>query len=693
MFITHINKLCQKHSRVAFLIIGVLIIIPFVFLWGSSGDFMRGNKFRSGNAGTMYGKNISQEDFVTAMRATEISLYLKYGVWVRDMPQTKDQWVQETVRRMWALHEAKLQGLTRVSDAELAAEIKAKFDSKANPDAPSLSLMLAFLKRQGLDGEFFDQAVREDIAIRRLEERQTAGVLVSPDEARQEFDRLETKFEVAVANLPYTDELKTAGVQPTDEEVTAWYAAKVEPFRALVAAGKTPEDLLREKQKAEGVPPEARRQAVQEIRTFLEPYYVNAKRQVRIAVFPLDAYKDKAKVTEAQIAAAYEKDKAVYQREEAHVQYIFLRVTGTGEQQEAKRKELEAARKKLTAGADFAEMAKKMSDDKISREKGGDVGFLPRSAMPANMEKAVFALNKGELSPVIEVENGVYLFRLIEKRNGRTLAEAHDSIQTELVQAETERQASQAAQKFGDLVYRAVEEGAGMNKVLERFTTLAAEERITVKDSNWFEANSSVEPFPEEVTLSKQASRLNEQAPLSESIRGDKMYFVTVLLGLKPGYLPAGNDPQVLEKVKAELAKEKAVAMAREKAVKLADEIQKKLSAGAAFAAAKGDLKFKDLPAFSRNDPPESTEARALLQAVANAQAGQLLSPLATVNGASLVYLKTRTVPTDAEFAPKKKAMEERVRESKRAIALNSYYRKLETEAKTTLAEGWRPQL
>lgn len=67
-------------------------------------------------------------------------------------------------------------------------------------------------------------------------------------------------------------------------------------------------------------------------------------------------------------------------------------------------------------GADFAELAKKNSDDPGSASSGGDLGFVKRGVFYPEFEAAAFKLKKGELSDVIESPVGFHIIELLEKR-------------------------------------------------------------------------------------------------------------------------------------------------------------------------------------------------------------------------------------------------------------------------------------
>ena len=70
----------------------------------------------------------------------------------------------------------------------------------------------------------------------------------------------------------------------------------------------------------------------------------------------------------------------------------------------------------LKHGGDFAELAKKYSDDPGSASKGGDLGFVKRGVFYPQFEEAAFKLKKGELSGIVESPVGFHIIQLLERR-------------------------------------------------------------------------------------------------------------------------------------------------------------------------------------------------------------------------------------------------------------------------------------
>ena len=79
-------------------------------------------------------------------------------------------------------------------------------------------------------------------------------------------------------------------------------------------------------------------------------------------------------------------------------------------------KKIEDIKKQLDEGADFAELAKKYSEDPGSRENNGDLGFFPRRSMVKEFDEAAFNLKKGEISNIVQTRYGFHIIKLTDMK-------------------------------------------------------------------------------------------------------------------------------------------------------------------------------------------------------------------------------------------------------------------------------------
>ena len=115
-------------------------------------------------------------------------------------------------------------------------------------------------------------------------------------------------------------------------------------------------------------------------------------------------------VKDVEIAQYYQDNKAQFMTQRlAHIQFA--------NEQDAK-----AAYDELQKGANFADVAKAKSLDKVSGENGGDLGWVNANELPKAFEDAAAALQVGQYSQPINVD-GNYHIVLVQERKAQTLDE------------------------------------------------------------------------------------------------------------------------------------------------------------------------------------------------------------------------------------------------------------------------------
>ncbi len=105
--------------------------------------------------------------------------------------------------------------------------------------------------------------------------------------------------------------------------------------------------------------------------------------------------------------------------EKVQIAHIFLVPKATEAMKEQAKAKAEAILDSIKHGADFAEMAKKYSEDPGSAAEGGDLGWVGKGVFYPEFEAAAFALKPGEISGVVESPVGFHIIQMIERRGDK----------------------------------------------------------------------------------------------------------------------------------------------------------------------------------------------------------------------------------------------------------------------------------
>jgi len=125
---------------------------------------------------------------------------------------------------------------------------------------------------------------------------------------------------------------------------------------------------------------------------------------------------NKTAVTEAEVTEFFEENpEKVALPERVRARHILIRCKpdDTDADKAEKKAKVEELRAQLTNGADFAELARKHSEDE-SRQAGGDLGVFGRGGpMPKPLEDAAFSQPTGTVSAVVETRLGYHLVEVL----------------------------------------------------------------------------------------------------------------------------------------------------------------------------------------------------------------------------------------------------------------------------------------
>ena len=134
--------------------------------------------------------------------------------------------------------------------------------------------------------------------------------------------------------------------------------------------------------------------------------------QVKLAYVVLDkqAMADDVEVSDEDLRLAWQDEAASADRRVSHIMVSF----GDERSREEAEARLEEVKSRLADGESFADLAADYSDDTSTSDAGGDLGVISRGFFGEAFEDAAFALDEGQVSDIVETDNGLHLIQVTE---------------------------------------------------------------------------------------------------------------------------------------------------------------------------------------------------------------------------------------------------------------------------------------
>lgn len=175
--------------------------------------------------------------------------------------------------------------------------------------------------------------------------------------------------------------------------------------------------------------------------------------------------------------------------------------------------------------ADFAALAKMYSDDRGSKENGGDIGFMTAMQTLYPFENAVYTTDPGKVSHPFRTQLGYHIVKVIEKRPARGEMEvAQILISTPKSKGE---EGEKEAKAKAEMIYNELKKGSSFEDLVEKYS----EDKYTSNSKGVmqrFGVGSMVPVFED------AAFFLKKPGDISQPIKTDFGYHIIKLLGKYP---------------------------------------------------------------------------------------------------------------------------------------------------------------
>jgi len=445
-------------------------------------------------------------------------------------------------QRLVAL-EARRLGL-RVDDETVARRLATSPQFQRDGRFIGAAEIRRLLDMQRMSVEEFEETLRDQILGEQLEALVTDGVSVTPAEAEQEFRRRteQVKLEYVLADASkFRDEQAV-----TDDEVKARFDSARETYRL----------------------PE--------------------RRILSYVVADDTALGSRVSVTDREIEVYYQGHRDEFkQEEEACASHILIKVkqgeAKEGHPDEEAKKIAQGVLDQVKAGKDFAELAKRSSEDQGSAAQGGSLGCFGHGRMVPEFENAAFSLGPGETSDLVQSPFGYHIIRVTEHKDETfsPLAQVKERIRQSMLAERTRKVVEEKMGRMSDALRR--------GKALEE---AARAESLSVQKSSPLERGKPVPPLASPALVAK-AFEMGKGEVAKEPFAIPNGYAFISLDEVQPSRPPELKEVQA--RVRADLVQEKALARARELAAQVRARAEKE---GLDKAASALGLVRKETPAL-----------------------------------------------------------------------------------------------
>ena len=533
----------RKRNWVIILFLGI-IVISFALFVGSG-------KFRdqgTGDVAEINGESISQREFsIQYERAVERYRQMLKGSLTPEMIKglnIKGSLLEELIQRKLMLQEARTLGLTATDDdlaEHLALAPEFQVGGRFSKDR-----YLQILQTNRLLPAQFEEEQRDHLTIQRLYSVLVDSVHVSEAEVRDRYKIDQEKINLSYIKLPISS--FTSQVKLSADDIKQYYERNKESLK--------------------------------------QPLRV----QLEYVTYPYERFAPAGQISDKEIEEYYQanREEKFHHPKEIKVGYISIKLEpgADANQKKTAQTRAEGVVKEARAGKDFADLAKRFSEDPTA-PKGGDLGWIAPGQLPPPIEKIIFVLAKGAVSDPVETPAGFQIFKAEDLKPEKTesLKEATPEITNIL---KTEKAKSEAA-KIADRDREKALSGTELSKVAE-------ESGVKMTVSNWLAAGETLPEIGENQEFYKNAFALAPK-DVSPVIEGKNGYY---LVRLKARQEPATPPlDTVRDQIEKNLKESKAYELASQKGNSLLEQLKKEKDISK--LAQTGDLKIEDTGWFPRS--------------------------------------------------------------------------------------------
>ncbi len=551
-----------------------------------------------------FGTNVSSNDQIVAevgkepITVLEVQQAIQGQLRGRNLPAEMasafvPQFVDQLITENALAYQAERMGY-QVSEADLARTIESVFPQLfENGKFAGKQVYAAYLAQQNLTIQQFENNLRKQLLLNKLRSLVLEGTVVSLDEVEREYRRRNEKVKIEYAAV--TPEKYRSEVKVAPEAIQNYFNANRAQFR------------------------------------------IPEKRSFQVLIVDQDKVAESTTVPESDLRQAYQAAQDQYRiPDRVQVRHILLKTTDVPKEEIPKiRAKAEDLLKQIRAGADFAELARKNSQDPGSGAKGGDLGWVLRGQTVKAFEETAFSLKPKEISNVVTTEYGFHILQVMAKEEARLRPFAE--VRNELATERKRQIVYDRMQTLSDQVR------AALVKSPLSASQIASELGVQIVNA---EKVGAGDPIPE-IGVSQELQEALNSLPKGEVTPVVQVQQTKLAVAVVTDVFPA--RPAELAEVEAQIRN----TLVQQELAKLVDQRSRELAEKA--KSMNGDLKraaqsvaaeWKSPPEFSRSGAAEGIGSAAYLEQAFSGNPGDVFGPV-TVGDRRFVCKVIEKIPAD----------------------------------------------
>ncbi len=538
------------------------------------------------------------------------------------------QILQQLIDERAAVAEAERLGMA-VSDPEVARRIYEipAFQQNGQFAGQALYEQVLQMQRPPLSPAEFEDNLRRALLVEKLRTAVTDWISVNDDEVTAEFKKRNEKVKLEL--VVFSADKFHDQAQATDADVQKWFDQHKEQYR------------------------------------------IGEKRKIRYLLIDTDALKAKIVVPPGDIERHYQENIQQYSTpEQVRASHILLKTDGKND--EAVKAKAEALLKQARAGADFAELARKNSEDEASAKQGGDLDYFGRGKMVKEFEDVAFTQQPGTISDLVKSQFGYHIIKVVDKKAATT--RPLDQVRAQIADQMAYERAQEQATQIANTLAKQIKTGADLDRA-------AASQGLKVQESGFFSHDEPIMNIGPAPNITERAFTLaNNAVDGPMRVARGQVFFTTV--GSQPSRLP--TLAEVKEKVHDDVLREKAKDLSRARADALAADFKSDFSKAAKTAGL--DVKTTELVARGSSLPDVGNNA-AVDAAVFALPAGSVTGPIVTDAGTVIAHVVERQDAKPDELKSGMDTLRTELVNERRSRFFGAYMQKAREQLKADINE------